>query len=327
VSNHLELTIADLESDRDRLDGIIQTLRDYAAAKRGESLEEASPEQVQTAGPMPGAASVHPVSTPASRAQGSRNPRLRVSIDGEGEYSSGEASRKLGCTPSAIRLSANHHHLCTGRAIAEVGAEATPAAERLAGKLPGGKARKNSPRCDRMLITCDQHPEWGQVDVCKAAELGGAHHSAIRLGLKLGRPTKGLMFRPAKTPLGAYLSGDMAEGDRMPKPNMPDIRQATSTIVHGDRQMVMGVTREKQDSEAKPSLPRVQLPERGTHTAAREVWVVGHGGCNLREACSKCGVSFDTLRRRLDNGGGECRNAVVYWADEYLARIAKERGR
>ena len=241
-----------------------------------------------------------------------RKMNRRYSIDGAGEFSAIEAAAKLGCVPAAVRLASQRAQMCKGHAIAGVGQTVPSAAERMAGKLPDGGDRRRGPRVDRMMITCDEHPEWGTIDVEKAANLTGRHHSGIRLALKLDRPIKGLMFRKAE-------AGDVTGAGA----GLQVIGEATRELGKG----VMLNSSEKPQAAGQPKAPAAAAePLEAKPAGARKVWVAGAGEFTLREACGKCGVSFDVLRRRLDNGGGECRNATVYWADEYLAKVAKARG-
>lgn len=48
----------------------------------------------------------------------------------------------------------------------------------------------------------------------------------------------------------------------------------------------------------------------------RRVWICGHGEFSLPEAKQKTGLSYNVLRRCLDNGGGKTRRDLeVYWSD------------
>ncbi|GEM_PF-3758459 len=52
--------------------------------------------------------------------------------------------------------------------------------------------------------------------------------------------------------------------------------------------------------------------------AGRRVWICGHGEFTLPEAKRKLGLPFEIIRRRLDNGGGQCKDYEIYWSDQRL---------
>ncbi len=53
---------------------------------------------------------------------------------------------------------------------------------------------------------------------------------------------------------------------------------------------------------------------------ARQVWICGQGEFSLPDAQRKLHLPFEIVRARLDNGGGQCKDFEIYWADEYLAK-------
>jgi hypothetical protein len=55
------------------------------------------------------------------------------------------------------------------------------------------------------------------------------------------------------------------------------------------------------------------------------VWICGEGEFTLQQAKRKIGVSFGTLRKRLDGGGGFCGKWEIYWSDEHLSKRSASR--
>ena len=63
-------------------------------------------------------------------------------------------------------------------------------------------------------------------------------------------------------------------------------------------------------------IPTLPTPPREPESPARRVWIKGQGEFTLTEAKRKVGLSFSTVKARLDNGGGMCRDLEIYWADQ-----------
>ena len=69
---------------------------------------------------------------------------------------------------------------------------------------------------------------------------------------------------------------------------------------------------------SKPVPSPTSAPARLPADAGRRVWICGEGEFTLPEAQRKLGLPYEVIRRRLDNGGGQCKDHTIYWAGQYL---------